>query len=95
MNWAESQSWKCKGRSYLAWVLLFEKQKIPYENGPTNPDFSYMVAELGHAEQPRVHKAPAMGERRGAVKGGCLGAPPSCCAAQPMLPGFKEGLGSS
>jgi hypothetical protein len=94
MNWAESQSWKCKGRSYLAWVLLFEKQKIPYENGPTNPDFSYMVAELGHAEQPRVHKAPAMGERRGAVKGGCLGAP-HLAVLPADASGFKEGLGSS
>lgn len=64
--------------------MLFEKQKIPYENGPTNPDFSYMVAELGHAEQPRVHKAPTMGERRGAVKGGYLETPNLLCL-QPML----------
>lgn len=78
----------------LAWVLLFEKQKIPYENGPTDPDFSYMAAELGHAEQPRVYKAPTMGERRGAVKGGCLGGPhPAMLASNAS--GFKEGLGSS
>lgn len=75
--------------TYLAWVLLFEKHKIPYENGPTNPDFSYVVAELGHAEQPRVHKAPAIGERRGSCERRVLRDPPILLCRQPMLLGFN------
>ena len=43
------EMWKIQMHK-LRELLLFEKQKIPYENGPTNPDFSYVVAELGHAE---------------------------------------------
>lgn len=75
--------------SYLAWVLLFEKHKIPYENGPTNPDFSYVVAELGHAEQPRVHKAPARGKRSGRCERRVLRDPPILLCRLPMLLGFN------
>ena len=70
--------------------MLFEKQKIPYENGPTNPDFSYVVAELGHAEQPRVHKAPAMGKRRGSCERRVLRAiPPHLTLKAADSSGFK------
>lgn len=89
MSWTDGQSWKLKGRSYLAWVLLFEKQKIPYENGPTNPDFSYMVAELGDAEQTRVHKAPTTGERRGSCERRLFRVPYLLCR-KPMLPGWEQ-----
>lgn len=74
--------------------MLFEKQKIPYENGPTNPDFSYMVAELGHAEQPRVHKAPATGERRGSCERKGLRAPPHPAVKAANASGVQQGLGS-
>lgn len=51
-------------RSYLARVLPLENEEVTEEAGPSHPPLGQMMAELRHAQQPRVNVSPAAAKGR-------------------------------